>query len=530
MKRSFTASIAALALALAFAACGGSSSTSSSSSASATSAGSTASAGTPQPGGDVIIARTQDTTSLDKTTVFDNESIWVFEQCFETLYTVTPDGKGVKPWLATSYDLSPDKLTYTFHLRPGVKFHNGQPMTADDVKFSLEDAAAAKQGWGYIDAAIKSVTAKDPLTVVVTTKYPWAPLLADIALFSNAIVPKNFGGMTKEKFYQHPIGTGPFMFDHWTKGQELKVVKNPSYWQAGKPYLDSVTWTDVNDDNTRLLQLKGGQIQVDEFPAWSSVSQLKSTPGVTMTLFPSTRTDYLEFNEHFKPLQDVHVRRAISYAIDRQALVKAILFGNGQPANSFMPPQVPYYDPNSPGIQLDMDKAKAEMAASTVPHGFTTTFEAIGGQLDSETIGQVVQQAVQPLGIKVNIIKKDANAWNADWAAAKYPGMANSYWTMDIADPDELVSFSVDPSQGAHSFQTYYDNPAVAKAAQDAAREFDDAKRQALYSQIQKQAANDAFMGFLYYSPFRYAYSTKLQGFQVYPTGNYHMEDVWLKK
>src|SRR6185437_12446738 len=240
----------------AFAACGGSSSTSSSSSASATSAGSTASAGTPQPGGDVIIARTQDTTSLDKTTVFDNESIWVFEQFFETLYTVTPDGKGVKPWLATSYDLSPDKLTYTFHLRPGVKFHNGQPMTADDVKFSLEDAAAAKQGWGYIDAAIKSVTAKDPLTVVVTTKYPWAPLLADIALFSNAIVPKNFGGMTKEKFYQHPIGTGPFMFDHWTKGQELKVVKNPNYWQAGKPYLDSVTWTDVNDDNTRLLQLK----------------------------------------------------------------------------------------------------------------------------------------------------------------------------------------------------------------------------------------------------------------------------------
>ncbi len=93
-----------------------------------------------------------------------------------------------------------------------------------------------------------------------------------------------------------------------------------------------------------------------------------------MTLFPSTRTDYVLFNQHFKPLQDVHVRRALSYLIDRKALVKAILFGNGKPANSFMPPQVPYYDPKSPGIQYNLAKAKAELAKSSVPKGFTTTY------------------------------------------------------------------------------------------------------------------------------------------------------------
>ena len=101
---------------------------------------------------------------------------------------------------------------------------------------------------------------------------------------------------------------------------------------------------------------------------------------------------------------------------------------------------------------------------------------------------------------------------------------------MDIADPDELVSFAVDPTQGAHSFQTFYNNPAVVKAPRRRQREFDPKKRQALYSKIQRLAAQDAFMAFLYYSPFRYAYSSKVQGFQVYPTGNYHMEDVWLQK
>ena len=135
----------------------------------------------------------------------------------------------------------------------------------------------------------------------------------------------------------------------------------------------------MGDDNTRLLQLKGGQAHINEFPGWAQVKPLQQTAGVTMKLFPSTRTDYVLFNQKFKPFQDVHVRRAMSYLIDRKALIKSILFGNGTPANSFMPPQVPYYDPKSPGLQYDVAKAKEELAKSTVPDGFTATFEAVVG-------------------------------------------------------------------------------------------------------------------------------------------------------
>jgi peptide/nickel transport system substrate-binding protein len=489
----------------------------------------TSSGGTPVRGGDLVIARTADSQSMNNTTVFDNESIWVFEQIFQPLYTVTPDGKGVTPWLATSHTVSADKKTYTFTLRQGVKFSDGKPMTSADVKFSIDQARAAAKGWGYIDTAIKSVAAPSPATVVVTLKYPWAPLLADLSLFGNGIVPANYGGQTETQFYQHPIGTGPFMWDYWHKGSALKLVRNPYYWQKGKPYLNSVTWTDVPSDNTRELQLKGGQAQVDEFPAWSTVSSLKAAPSVTMSLFNSTRTDYLSFNEQRKPFGDVHVRRAVSLAINRAALVKAVLFGNGKPANSLFPPQVPYYQLATQGLQYDLAAAKQEMAKSSVPHGFSATILVPSGFSDDLTIATILQSELKNLGINLAIQQLDPNTVTTDQQALKYD-MTLTYWTMDIPDPDELATFAVDPSSGAKSFFTAYDNATVVKDTHDAEQTLSTSARQSLYNQVQSQSASDAFMAFLYYSPYAYATTSNVHGFFVTPLGNYHVENVWLSK
>src|SRR4051794_11299278 len=317
-----------LAAAVAIAGCGGSSNSNDSSSKS--SGGSPATKeGTPQRGGSLTIARIEDSQSFDKTSVFQNESIWLAEQIMETLYTVGPDGKTLKPWLAMSYTKSSDGLTYTFKLRPGVKFSNGQPMTSADVKFSIDDARTQKKGWGYLDAAIKKVTTPDPQTVAFHLKYRWAPFVADIALFANGIIPKDFAGESRAEFYKHPIGTGPFMWDSRAVGKTVTFKRNPHYWQKGKPYLDKVTWTYVTDDSTRELQLQGNQVQVDEFPPFNTITKLQNTPGVKMSLFPSTRTDYLDVNENYAPLKDRHVRRAIAYSIDQNAIVKSVLFGHG---------------------------------------------------------------------------------------------------------------------------------------------------------------------------------------------------------
>jgi peptide/nickel transport system substrate-binding protein len=520
--------------ALAIAACGGSSSSGGGGGGGASTSGgssssTTSSAGAPVHGGDLVIARTADSQSMNNTNVFDNESIWVFENLFQTLYTVTGNGKGVRPELATSYKVSPDKKTYTFTLRQGVKFSTGAPMTSKDVVFSIDQSRKAAKGWGYIDTASKNVAAQGPGKVVVTLKYPWAPLLADLSLFSNGIVPANYGGKSENAFYQAPVGTGPFKWDFWHKGSALKLVANPNYWEKGKPYLNSVTWTDTPSDNTRQNEVLSGQAQVDEFPAWSTVSSLKSNPQVSMDLFPSTRTDYIIFNDTKAPFNNQDVRQAINYAIDRNSLIKAVLFGNGQPANSLFPPQVPYYQKSTKGLQLDLAKAKAALAKSPFPHGFSTTMLIASGNSDDSTIAQIVQADLAKIGIKINIQQLDQNTVETDYEALKYD-MTLTYWTMDIPDPDELATFAVDPAAGSKAFFTGYKNPTIISEAHQAEKTLSTSARASLYDKLQDNVASSAFMSFLYYSPFAYATSKNVHGFAVTPLGNYDLGNVWMSK
>jgi peptide/nickel transport system substrate-binding protein len=481
----------------------------------------------PTRGGNLVIDRREDSQSFDLTSVFQNESIWPGEQIMEPLYVNTPDGKGLRPWLATSYSASHGGTVYTFHLRPGVRFSNGRPMTSADVKFSIDQSRAATKGWGYIDQAIKSVETPDRHTVVIHLKYRWAPFLSDISTFSNGIVPKGYLGQTKAAFYKHPVGTGPFMWDKRVVGQTVTLKRNPYYWQKGKPYLDSVTFSFVSDDNARQLQLLGGKAQVDEFPPFNSVSKLQHTPGVTLKLFPSTRTDYLLMNEHYPPLADAHVRRAISDALDRAGIVKAVLFGNGKPANSFIPPGLPCYNPSTPGAHYDISKAKAELGKSKFPHGFKLEMTVASGDQVHQAIGQILQNALKPLGIDLTFKQVDSSTEYANIQQLKYQ-IGISYWQNDNIDPDELATFAVDPGGGAHSWFTGYNDPKVTALVHKAQHETKPAARCRLYAKMQTLAAQDAFAGFIYYSPFPYAYSTKVHGFFVSPLGNFHLENVWL--
>lgn len=481
--------------------------------------------GSPTTGGNLVIDRAADASSLNKTTVFDNNSIFVLEQIMEPLFTVSNDGKTVKPWLASGYTVSADKLTYTIKLRKGVEFSNGKPLTAADVKFSIdEDTKTGSDGWGYINAAIKEVKAVDDDTVEVDLQYPWAPLLADLSLFSNGIVPDNYGGETADEFYQHPVGTGPFKWDTWQKGQYLKLTKNTHYWQKGKPYLNSVEWQVVPDANTRKLQIQGGQADVDEYPDWSSFASLKSSPGITATAFPSTEIDYIAFNQKRAPFNDVHVREAISDAIDRSALVKAVLYGNGKAANSLLMPGLPYYDASG-GQSYDLTAAKKALAESSVPNGFSTTLLIASGNANQAAVAQIMQSELQALNINVKIDQLDPTSNHAARTQSNFD-MAYSAWTMDIPDPDEWTTFAVDPAGGASSAFTFYNNPQVISLNQQAQKQIDSAKRGQLYDQLQELTAKDAFLAYLYYPPYAYATTDATKGFFVTPLGNYHLEDV----
>jgi len=484
---------------------------------------------TPVRGGNLVIDIETPQQNFDVNQTSDNESIWTYDQIAQTLYINAPDGKTLKPCLATSYSISANNLRWTFQLRRDVRFSTGMPMTSRDVVFSIDQALNPNSVWAFVDSSIKSVTASGPYAVVIVTKHPWAPLLADLALFANAVVPYNFGGKTRAEFFQHPIGTGPFELSQWVKGQSLTLTRNPYYWVTGQPYLDSVTYVPVSNSSTRMIQLEGGKADVIEGAPFALLSSIKGA-GFELGVFPSTRIDYVTMNELQKPLANVDVRRAISYAVDTAAIMKAVFFGYGTPANSPLMPNVDFYSPDPALVTYNLAKAKQELAKSPYPHGgFTIDFIAGSGDPVQTSVAQIVQAELAKLNIQVKIELMDPSEVTQQEQSFHF-GMRETYWTMDIVDPDEWVSFGFDGEAGSYSNFTHYNNVQVDGLVTEAEQTFSTAKRAALYAEIDELVATDAPMVWLGYSPYSYAYSPNVHGFFVYPEGNAHLEDVWMSK
>lgn len=547
VKRMVGACLAALCACVALSACGGGSatttlaslhtSTTSSGGADAGSggadAGSTGAGGAPVHGGSLTMDIPTSPQDFDIDSTNDNESIWALQDMAETLYSNAPDGKSVIPWLATGYTLSPNKLVWTFHLRRGVRFSDGRSMTAKDVVWSITQAAAKQDAANsYVDTAIKSVTADGPYSVRITTREPWAPLLADLAMYANAIFPDHFLGESRARFFQRPVGTGPFKLATWVKGQYVKLVRNPYYWQKGKPYLSSLTLQTVSDANTRIVQLRGGQAQIIEQAPFALLPSLRSS-GLQVGLFPSSRIDYVTMNERFKPFANVHVRRAIADALDRPAIMKAVFFGHGEVADSPLMPGLKYYSPV--GLPTyDLAAAKAELAKSPYPHGgFTVDFIAAAGDPIQGPVSQIVAAELSKLGIKVQIRQLDPSEVQAQEQSFHY-GMRETYWTNDITDPDEYTSFTLCGSGskcgGVYANFTHFDDPEIDRLTLQGETTLDGARRAAIYRRIQQLAAQQIPMVWLGYSPFSYAYASSVHGFRVDTQGNTHFENVWLSK
>ena len=483
-----------------------------------------ASASNSAPKGDLVLVRNQDFATFNPD-LAQNDSIFIQQQIYEPLYMISQDGKTVSPWLAKSATEASDNLTWTIKLRTDIKFSDGTPMTSADVKFSL-DIATKGDGWGFLNSAIDNITTPDASTVVIKTKTPWAPLLSDLACFSNSILPNNSGGKSAADFFKAPIGTGPFKLDHWTPGTEIKMVANPNYWQPGKPYLNSVTWKYVADDNTRALMLQSGQADINEFPPATSVAQIKKTSGLTVQAFPAAASEYIAMNESTPALADVHVRRALSYAFDRRSVIKVVLAGLGTPSNSILAPNVGFYDPKSPGVQYDLKAAAAELAKSKFAKGLKLEYLATSGSVEDNAMSSILQASLKKIGVTLTINTQEPKVKRATQKAMNYQ-LTSTGWTMDISDPDELLTFALDPlNGGTHSFYTNYNNPAVVAAVRAGQANSDPAARQKSYSLAQKLVANEAMMIFAYNAPYIYAWRSNITGFQVTPTLSYHMEDV----
>jgi len=467
-----------------------------------------------------------ETKTLDPVNKPQNPDIWVVVNIYDQLVRVGNNGATLQPDLATSWDIANGGKVYTFHLRPGVVFQNGQPLTAADVKFCLDRARDPNQLWSWTLAAVQSVDAPNASTVRVTLKHPWAPFLSDIALFDTGVYPAAYYKKVGVSYMSsHPIGTGPYALQEWKRGQYLRLVKNARYFMASQFPMQHVEYDLIPNDNTRLLKVEAGELDVDNVLPYNQIAALQRNQAAAAVLDPSTQTNYLAFNTHVAPFNDVKVRQAMSHAIDRASIVKAILYGYGSPANSFLPRGAIDYNASIPVPAYDLNLAKRLLAQSSRPHGFNMTMEIPSGNSISNEIAVVFKSEVAALGINVTIKPVDPTTLFNDQQVGKY-NFTTTGWTNDIPDPDELVSFAIDYSQGAKSFYTFYNNPAISNLSHQAEQSNDSATRQRLYYQIQQVWAQDVPFLALYYSPFVNAVSSHVQGFHETPLGYFALQGV----
>jgi peptide/nickel transport system substrate-binding protein len=509
--RTLGAGAAVLALAAFAAGCGGSSTSSSGSSGS----------GSASTSSTLVIANAVKVDTLDPEANSVNESIWLDQNLYSRLLQPNATGTGLLPDLASSWTISKDGLTYTFHLRPDAKFSNGTPVTADDVVYSIDRSRKFAGGWGFLLTPVKTITASGAHTVVITLSQPHAPLLADLAMYAYSVVPENLVKSEGSKFFQHPVGSGPFMVTSYNADSEVDLARNPHFYGT-KPKISKVKIMIVPNDNTRVLMLQSKKADIIENPPGNLVSQINKSPDLSVKLFPSTRVDFVQLDEHFKPFKNAKVRQALNYAINRKTILQLAYQGHAVEGSSFMPYKMEFWNSSLKPYPYDPAKAKQLLAQAGYPHGFNTFLITVSGDVAGQAEAIVLKSELAAVGINVSIQSYELlTAYDKEDNG--HSQMGERYWTNDIIDPDEVATFGADCKGGANAFNSYWCSSTASNLVNQARAELDSSKRAQMYNQIQQIVYQESPFLVIDYSPYRYGVGDWVHGFHATPLGNYDL-------
>ena len=526
---------AALAVVAAAAACGGSVS-------GGASPGATAAGGTPKPGGVITLAFEGEPVTLDPAIAWDVAGWTVEDSIFNALYRYAPKpgaaGTELIPDLAAAMpELSADGTVYTIRLRDDVRFAPpvDREMTAADVKYSFERMMAEPRcpatyfytgvegAQAVVDKKAKTISGVevvDDHTIRFTLTSPDLSFLYALSMEFCDVVPKEWVEKWGAKVNRHPLGTGPFYMTSWTPGREIKLARNPNYWNADKVYLDGVDFAFSLTPSTALLQLQRGQIDIlgDNVPP-ADVPRVMNDPRWKPYVFsqPLIATTYLFMNEKKKPFDDVRVRQALSWAIDRDKLVK-LQSGQAVSLYQIYPSNLPGSEPGKVYYGYDPEKAKALLAAAGYPDGFTS--ELVTSNVDPmPKLVQSIQADLKAIGVETTIKTMGrATYYNFSSDAAKTQ-MGTSDWFLDFPDPiDWIVPFftAANAVQGGLN-TSYYVDPWVEDAVAQAQKMTDAEARLAKYTEIQQHIMDKAPYVTLYSPVMTTMCSENVGGFYLHP-------------
>lgn len=451
-----------------------------------------AQAGAPVYGGSIVVGIQQDVDSLDphKATAAGTKEILF--NIFEGL--VKPDENGdLMKALASDYTISEDGLVYTFTLREGVKFHNGNAVTAEDVKYSLERASGLLDGTPLISSlsVLTSVEILDEKTVQVTVGSANTELIYS---FVAAIIPAGSG----EEESGTPIGTGPFSYVSYKPQEGIVVAKNPDYWQQGLPYLDEVNFKIVNSPDTALLELKGGSIQIYPYLTDSQANEL--TDSFQILSAPSDVVQALFLNNAVEPLNDVRIRQAICYALDLDMVNEFVAGGGATLVSSAMLPTLHTYYvdlTDTYGTAANIQKAQELMTDAGYPNGFDLEITVPSNYEYHMQTAEVVAEQLKAAGINATINPVEWSSWLSDCYTDRNYQSTISGITSDMTPGYLTNRFQTDSKKNFVNFAS----AAYDEAYQKAAAALDPVEKAELYKQVQKILCDEAGSAFIQVPP-----------------------------
>ncbi|RUS66910.1 Glutathione-binding protein GsiB [Saezia sanguinis] len=485
----------------------------------------------------VVLAIGQQPETLDPYNTNTTLTQAVTKSFYEGLFQFDKD-LNVKPVLAESYTVSDDGLVYTFKLRAGVKFHDGTEFNAEAVKVNIDrvlNPANALARYNQFNR-VERVEVVDPLTVRFVLKEPFAPFINSLAHSSAGMIsPKALQEYGKDIAF-HPVGTGPFKFVEWRQTDHVKGTRFDGYWRQGYPKVDNITWKPVLENSTRAAMLQTGEADF-AFPIpYEQINSLKSNANLDILTSPSIVTRYLAMNTQQKPFDDVRVREAVNYAINREALGKVAFNGFAFPAQGFVPQGVGYAHKMEPW-PYDPAKARALLAEAGYPNGFETVLW--GGYNNSTTVKvlQFLQQQLGQVGIKVSVLALEPGQrteWVEGWQDPKTSRVRMYYagWSASTGEADwalrPLLTTEAWPPKLNNA--AYYSNSNFDSYIAAALKSTSDDEKRDLYRKAQELLYVDLPWAPLVTEETVYARNKRLSGVYVMPDSNINFTEIAVTK
>ena len=488
----------------------------------------------------MVVGLLAEPVTMDPPQITDLNSTRVIKRMFEGLTAQELGTYKIVPGLAQSWDISKDGLTYTFHLRPNVKFHDGTPLTAEAVKFCF-DRQMNDQGPFYATGTypyvkgflgnVAGVEVVNPGTVQIRLKSPLTPFLQYLAHHSLYIYSPEALKKWGKDVVKHPVGTGPFKLETWEPGVRVVLTRNDQYW-GGAPKIRQAIYVPIIEAQARLSAIKTGEIDMTMDVPPDSLQDLRKDPDVVVAEANSSAVWYVALNTRHPALKDKRVRQALNYAVQKDAIIRDILKGTAIVATTPLSPVYgPYHEDKTVRYPYDPEKAKALLKEAGYASGFDVTFfvpESGSGMQSPVEMGTVIQANLAAVGVRAKIQTMEWGAYLKKYVDS--PDMAEMSWNPSIGDPDHMMYMLLSSDRFPPAFNAgYYQNPRVDELLRKGRTTIDDRERVPLYKEAQRLVMEDAPWIFVDHGKQVIVYRKRVQGFKLHPNFDLVLTQVWLQ-